>query len=37
MNDLLTHGGIDRWNKFKKVTATYVGLNEAPGMAVSDN
>jgi hypothetical protein len=25
MNDLLAHGGIDRWNKFKKVTATYVG------------
>ena len=30
MNDLLAravaaHGGLDRWNKFKKVTATYVG------------
>jgi hypothetical protein len=30
MNDLLAraiaaHGGLDRWNKFKKVTTTYVG------------
>jgi len=30
MNDLLAraiaaHGGLDRWNKFKKVTATYIG------------
>jgi hypothetical protein len=30
MNDLsaravAAHGGLDRWNKFKKVTATYVG------------
>ena len=30
MNDLLAravaaHGGLDRWNKFNKVTATYIG------------
>ena len=30
MNDLLAraiaaHGGLDRWNKFKKVSATYIG------------
>ena len=30
MNDLLAravaaHGGFDRWNKIKKVTATYIG------------
>jgi len=44
MNDLLArvttaHGGLDRWNKFKKVTATYVGgggLWSMKGLEVSD-
>jgi hypothetical protein len=33
MNELLTrviaaHGGLDRWNRFKRVTGTYVGGGE---------
>ena len=42
MNDFLArvttaHGGLDRWNKFKKVTATYVGgLWPMKGLEVSD-
>jgi hypothetical protein len=39
MNDLLAraiaaYGGLDRWNKFKKVTATYVGLWPMKGLEV---